>query len=143
MLCSNMLKLSFLGVNGNIKYRNPYPLFLPRARGSHVLGIDGNDYVDYVLSYGALILGHGHHVGKIALLNVLNSVGTTLFGNPAPLELEYAMIPLNIFKKGGKLRFTNSVLKAALHSSGLAMGKTGRCKISKFDGQYHEQIHFC
>ncbi|MEM0134065.1 MAG: aspartate aminotransferase family protein [Thermoplasmatales archaeon] len=125
------------GVNGNIKYRDPYPLFLSRARGSHIWDIDGNDYVDYVLSYGALILGHGHHVVKNALLNVSDSLGTTLFGNPAPQEFEYAKILLDIFKKGGKLRFTNSGLEATLLSSRLAMAKTGRRKIAKFDGHYH------
>ncbi len=125
------------GVNGNIKFRNPYPVFLSHANGSHLWDIDGNEYVDYVLSYGALILGHGHPVIREALERIIDSYGTTLFGNPSPQEAEFAEILLDRYMKGGKLRFTNSGLEATLLANRLAMAKTGKRKIAKFDGHYH------
>jgi glutamate-1-semialdehyde 2,1-aminomutase len=125
------------GVNGNIKFREPYPLFLSRASGSHVWDVDGNEYVDYVLSYGALILGHGHPAVLKALRNISDSFGTTLFGNPTPQESEFAEILLRIFMKDGMLRFTTSGLEATLLANRLGMAKSGKRKIAKFDGHYH------
>lgn len=125
------------GVNGNIKFREPYPVFLARAQGSHLWDVDGNKYVDYVLSYGALVLGHGHPAIKEALGRVIESFGTTLFGNPSPLEGEFAKLLLGIYMKGGKLRFTNSGLEATLLANRLGMAKTRKRKIAKFDGHYH------
>ncbi len=125
------------GVNGNIKFREPYPVFLTRARGSHLWDIDGNEYVDYVLSYGALILGHGHPVIKEALNGAIDSFGTTLFGNPSPLETEFAEILLDRYMKGGKVRFTNSGLEATLLANRLGIAMSGKRKIAKFDGHYH------
>ena len=50
------------GVMAGIKYFEPYPIFMKRAQGSHIWDVDGNEYVDYLMSYGAVVLGHGHPV---------------------------------------------------------------------------------
>ncbi len=125
------------GVNGNIKFRDPYPLFLSRANGSHIWDVDGNEYVDYILAYGALILGHGHPAIVKAIKDVIDSYGTILFGNPTTLEVEFAELLLKIFKKEGKLRFTNSGMEATLLATRLAMASTKKRNIAKFDGHYH------
>ncbi|MEM3192595.1 MAG: aspartate aminotransferase family protein [Candidatus Parvarchaeota archaeon] len=125
------------GVNGKIKYREPYPLFLSRASGSHVWDADDNEYIDYNLSYGALILGHGHPIVKETIIKVLETTGTTLFGNPNKLEIELAELLLGIYMKDGYARFTNSGLEATLLAIRLARAFTKKSKIGKFDGHYH------
>lgn len=125
------------GVSGDVKYRNPYPVFLKRASGSHIFDVDNNEYIDYNLSYGALILGHGHSAVKNAISDTLSSVGTILFGNPSVDEIEYGEILINTFMKHGEIRFTNSGMEATTLAVRLAMAFTGRRKIAKFDGHYH------
>jgi len=125
------------GVNGDIKFRDPYPLFFSKAHGSYIWDVDNNKYIDYVLSYGALVLGHGHPVIKKAILDTLNNTGTILFGNPSPLEIEFAELLLSKYMKGGLIRFTNSGLEATLLAIRLAKAFTRREKIGKFAGHYH------
>jgi glutamate-1-semialdehyde 2,1-aminomutase len=125
------------GVNGDIKYWEPYPIFLSSANGSRVKDVDGNEYIDYVLSYGALILGHGHRVIRDAISELVESYGTTLFGNPSPLEVEFGQLLLDTYMKDGRVRFTNSGLEATLLAVRLAKAFTGKTKIAKFDGHYH------
>jgi len=136
-LYKNALQVMPGGVNGNIKYREPYPLFLSKASGSHLWDIDNNEYIDYVLSYGALILGHSHPIIVKAINDLINEYGTILFGNPSKSEVEFAKLLLNIYDKKGEIRFTNSGLEATLLASRLGMAFTGKRKIAKFDGHYH------
>jgi glutamate-1-semialdehyde 2,1-aminomutase len=125
------------GVNGDIKFRDPYPLFFSKANGPYIWDIDNNKYIDYNLSYGALILGHGHPVVKRAILDTLNNTGTILFGNPSPLEVEFAELLLSIYMKDGLIRFTNSGQEATLLAIRLAKAYTEKEKVGKFDGHYH------
>lgn len=125
------------GVSGDVKYRRPYPLFLRSASGSHVFDVNGNEYIDYALSYGALILGHGHSVVKEAINQTMADAGTLLFGNPSPDEVEFGQLLLQLFMENGRIRFTNSGLESTLLAIRLAMASTGRRKIAKFDGHYH------
>ncbi len=125
------------GVNGNIKFRSPFPIFLARAKGAHIWDVDNNEYIDYVLSYGALILGHSHQVVTEALSKVVREYGTILFGNPNKAEIEFGELLLGIYNKRGKIRFTNSGLEATLLAVRLAMAYTGKRRIGKFDGHYH------
>lgn len=125
------------GVNGNIKFRAPFPHFLRKAAGSHVFDVDGNEFIDYVLSYGTLILGHGHKAIRDAISETLRDEGTILFGNPSPKEIEMAGILLNLFMKDGKIRFTNSGTESTLLAVRLSMAVTDRTKVAKFDGHYH------
>lgn len=125
------------GVSGDVKYRTPYPLFLKRASGSHIVDVDENEYIDYALSFGALILGHGHKVVSEAMSETISGAGTTLFGYPSEDEIEFGKLLLDKYMKRGKVRFTNSGLEATLLATRLGMAVTGKRKIAKFDGHYH------
>lgn len=125
------------GVSGNIKFRKPFPIFLKKAAGSHVFDIDGNEMIDYVLSYGTLILGHGHKVIRNAISETLENEGTILFGNPSPHEIELGRALTDLFMKHGKIRFTNSGTESTLLATRLAMAFTDRTGIAKFDYHYH------
>src|SRR5947199_10798901 len=74
------------GVTANVKYFDPYPIAMRRARGCRLWDLDGNEYIDYCLSFGPLILGHGHPRIVKALRAVLDSTGTTLLGRPQETE---------------------------------------------------------
>lgn len=128
------------GVMAGIKFFEPYPVFMARASGSHVRDVDGNEYVDYLMSYGALILGHGDPVTRKAVESVLESVGTTVTGTPTELELEYGAMLRDIYHRDGMMRFTNSGLEATLLAVRLARGFTGRRKVAKFEGHYHGAV---
>lgn len=125
------------GVNANIKYRNPYPIFAKHASGSLIWDVDGNEYIDYVLSYGAIVLGHGHEIVKKAIQGVLETLGTTAFGTPSEMELELGQLLLTLYNPEGQIRMTNSGLEATLLAVRLAMAFTGKPKLAKFDGHYH------
>lgn len=78
------------GVTANIKYFDPYPIVMQRGSGAYLFDIDGNEYIDYLLSYGSLMLGHGHPKVQKALADQMQVNGTHLFGTPHQLELEMA-----------------------------------------------------
>ena len=78
------------GVVANVKYFAPYPLFMQRAGGSHLWDVDGNEYIDYCLAFGPLILGHGHPAVVNAVTESFAKWGTTIFGTPDELEIQYA-----------------------------------------------------
>lgn len=131
------------GVMGGIKFFEPYPIFMKRARGAHLWDVDGNGYIDYLMSYGALILGHGAEQARKGAERVLGAIGTTVFGTPTELESEYGARLRDIYHKGGLVRFTNSGLEATLLAARLAKGHTGRRKVAKFEGHYHGAVdHF-
>jgi glutamate-1-semialdehyde 2,1-aminomutase len=128
------------GVMGGIKYFEPYPIFMNRADGSHIWDVDGNEYIDYLMSYGALILGHGERTVKSAVEATLNSFGTTVTGTPTEVELDYGATLRDIYHKDGLIRFTNSGLEATLLAVRLARGFTGKGKVAKFEGHYHGAV---
>lgn len=125
------------GVTANIKYFAPYPIFMERGSGSHLYDVDGNMYIDYLLCYGALILGHGHSGIVEAVQKQLLNNGTTVFGSPHRLEWELAGKLASHFPGMEMFRFTNSGLEATLLSIRLARAFTGKTKIAKFEGHYH------
>lgn len=128
------------GVNAGIKYFEPYPVFMKRARGSHVWDVDGNEYVDYLMSYGALILGHGARAVYDSMEEVMGSLGTTVFGTPTEAEIAYGTTLRDIYHPGGRMRFTNSGLEATTLALRLVRAHTGRRKIAKFEGHYHGAV---
>jgi glutamate-1-semialdehyde 2,1-aminomutase len=131
------------GVMAGIKFFEPYPVFMDRAKGSRVWDVDGNEYLDYLLSYGALILGHGADAVRKSMESVLDSVGTTVMGTPTALESEYGERLRDLYHLDGMIRFTNSGLEATLLAARLARGFTGRRKVAKFEGHYHGAVdHF-
>ncbi len=125
------------GVTGNVKFFPPYPVYAKRAKGSHLWDLDGNEYIDYMLCFGPLILGHGHPKVLEAVRRQLESDGTPIFGPPHELEATMAERLKRIFPFAESLRYTNSGLEATLHALRLARGYVGRPKIAKFEGHYH------
>lgn len=111
------------------------PLFIDRAEGAYLTDVDGNRYVDYVLSWGPLILGHAHP-------RVVQSVSEaaargTSYGAPSPLELELAKSIMQFMPNLEMIRFVNSGTEATMTALRLARAFTGRNKIVKFEGCYH------
>jgi glutamate-1-semialdehyde 2,1-aminomutase len=112
-----------------------HPFFVQRAQGAHVFDVDGNDYVDYVGTWGPAILGHAHPKIVAAVRNAAGQ-GTS-FGIPNPLEVRMARFICHAIPSVQKVRLCNSGTEACMSAIRLARGFTGRDKIIKFDGCYH------
>ena len=125
------------GVTGNVKFYSPYPVYAKRAQGGHLWDLDGNDYVDYMLCFGPLILGHGHPKVLEAMRKQIDRDGTVIFGPPHELEVRMAERLKRIFPFADLVRFTNSGLEATLHALRIARGLKRHVKIAKFEGAYH------
>jgi len=111
------------------------PVFIQRADGSMVYDADGNRYIDYVGSWGPMILGHRHPQVIEAIQSVL-SRGTS-FGAPTDLEIELAELVIESVPTVELVRMVNSGTEATMSAIRLARGATGRDTIIKFDGCYH------
>ena len=119
---------AFASVGGN-------PLFIKKAKGSKIIDVDGNEYVDLVLSYGPMILGHRHKsVEKAAKKALKNGYS---FGASTENEITLAKIVCDAFPGMDKVRFVNSGTEAVLSGIRLARAFTGKDKIIKFSGCYH------
>jgi len=119
---------AFASVGGN-------PLFIKKAKGTTITDVDGNDYVDYVLSYGPMILGHGHKKVQKAVAKALKNGYT--FGASTKNEIKLAKIVCDAFPGMDKIRFVSSGTEAVLSGIRLARAFTGKDKIIKFSGCYH------
>jgi len=119
---------AFRAVGGN-------PFFVNRARGSKVWDVDGNELIDYVLTWGPAILGHAHPK-IIAAVKAAAEHGTS-FGIPNPLEVTMAKLICELVPSVKKVRMTSSGTEACMSAIRLARGFTRRDKIIKFDGCYH------
>jgi glutamate-1-semialdehyde 2,1-aminomutase len=111
------------------------PLFVERGEGAYLVDVDGNRYVDYVLSWGPLILGHAHP-RVVAALDEAVRRGTS-FGAPSPLELELAHLIRDAMPSLQLVRFVSSGTEATMSALRVARAFTGRAKIVKFVGCYH------
>jgi glutamate-1-semialdehyde 2,1-aminomutase len=111
------------------------PLFIERGEGAYLVDVDGNRYVDYVLSWGPLILGHAHSSVVAALEQALRN-GTS-FGAPSPLELDLARLIRDAMPSVELVRFVSSGTEATMSALRLARAFTGRTKVVKFAGCYH------
>jgi glutamate-1-semialdehyde 2,1-aminomutase len=112
-----------------------HPFFVHQARGAHVLDVDGNDYIDYVGTWGPAILGHAHP--KIIAAVQAAAANGTSFGIPNPLEVQMARKICSMVPSVQKVRMCNSGTEATMSAIRLARGFTQRDKIIKFDGCYH------
>src|SRR5580698_3482551 len=112
-----------------------HPFFVNRASGAHVWDVDGNELIDYVLTWGPAILGHAHPK-IIAAVKAAAEHGTS-FGIPNPHELTMAKMICELVPSVQKVRMTNSGTEACMSVIRLARGFTRRDKIIKFDGCYH------
>jgi glutamate-1-semialdehyde 2,1-aminomutase len=111
------------------------PLFIEKAKGSLIYDADGNSYIDYVLSWGPMILGHAHPRVVSALKKAVGK-GTS-YGAPTALEIELAELVLKVFPSMDKIRMVNSGTEATMSAIRVARGFTNRDKIIKFEGCYH------
>ncbi|WDP88814.1 MAG: glutamate-1-semialdehyde 2,1-aminomutase [Desulfobacter sp.] len=111
------------------------PVFIEKGEGSRLYDADGNSYIDYVLSWGPLILGHRPPKVIDALKQVLET-GTS-FGAPTALETELAQLVVDMVPSVDMVRMVNSGTEATMSAIRLARGYTGRDLIVKFDGCYH------
>jgi glutamate-1-semialdehyde 2,1-aminomutase len=126
------------GVNSPVrafKSVGGHPLFIDRAEGPYVFDADGNRYVDYVLSWGPLILGHAHPQVVEALQHAV--VRGTSYGAPTTLETELAELVCEMVPSVEMVRFVNSGTEATMSALRLARAYTQRDKIIKFAGCYH------
>jgi glutamate-1-semialdehyde 2,1-aminomutase len=119
---------AFRAVGGN-------PLFIEKARGPRIYDADGNSYLDYVLSWGPMILGHAHPRVVKALKNAVEK-GTS-YGAPTLLEIQLAELVLKAYPSMDKVRMVNSGTEATMSAIRAARGFTGKDKIIKFEGCYH------
>jgi len=111
------------------------PVFIESAKGSRLIDADGNIYIDYIGSWGPMILGHSHPEVTDAIIQVLKR-GTS-FGAPVDLEVELAQMMIDAVPSMEKVRMVNSGTEAAMSAIRVARGVTGRDTIVKFDGCYH------
>ncbi|MFQ5593097.1 MAG: glutamate-1-semialdehyde 2,1-aminomutase [Anaerolineae bacterium] len=116
------------------------PLFIARGDGAYLFDVDGNRYIDYVLSYGPLILGHAPERVVVALRRQVGE-GTS-FGAPTALETELANLVIEAVPSVEMVRFVNSGTEATMTALRLARAYTGRDKIVKFAGCYHGHADF-
>ncbi len=111
------------------------PLFISKAKGSKIYDVDGNEFIDYVGSWGPMILGHNHPRVVEALKNAIDS-GTS-FGASSEIEIKLAKLVCEFVPSVEMVRMVNSGTEAAMSAVRLARGFTGRDKIIKFEGCYH------
>ena len=111
------------------------PLFIARGKGSHIWDADGNEYIDYVGSWGPLILGHAHPK-VVASVRKTAGLGTS-FGAPTELEVEMARLVTSALPSVQVVRFVNSGTEATMSALRLARAFTKRDRVLKFDGCYH------
>ena len=111
------------------------PTFIDRAKGSKIWDVDGNEYIDYIGSWGPMIMGHGHPKVVAALKKAIPK-GTS-FGAPTPLEVELAAKVKKAFPSMELIRMVSSGTEAVISAIRVARGYTRKDKILKFEGCYH------
>jgi glutamate-1-semialdehyde 2,1-aminomutase len=119
---------AFKGVGG-------FPIFIKEAKGAYLYDEDGNKYIDYINSWGPMILGHAHEPVVQAIVEKAQK-GTS-FGTPTELETKIAALAISMVPNIDKIRFVNSGTEACMSAIRLARGFTKRDKIIKFSGCYH------
>ena len=126
------------GVNSPVRAFNAVggqPLFIKRGEGAYLVDVDGNRFIDYVLSWGPLILGHAHP-RVVAAVQEAAQHGTS-YGAPSPLEMELARRVARLMPGVEMMRFVNSGTEATMSAIRVARAFTHRSKIVKFEGAYH------
>jgi glutamate-1-semialdehyde 2,1-aminomutase len=122
---------AFKNINGN-------PIFFEKASGAYLYDADGNEYIDYIGSWGPMIMGHSHpEIVKAIKTQV--ELGTS-YGAPTGLESDVAKLIKQCLPSIEKIRMVNSGTEATMTTIRLARGFTGRNKIIKFDGCYHGHV---
>ena len=111
------------------------PVFMKSAKGAYLYDADGNKYIDYIASWGPMILGHAYEPVIKAIQE--KALGSTSFGTPTELEIEMAELIISMVPNIDLIRMVSSGTEACMSAIRLARGYTGRNKIIKFEGHYH------
>ncbi len=113
----------------------PYPLFMERGEGAYLYDVDGNRYIDWMMGYGVLPLGHAHP----AVTRAIQEAAATgaHFATATPIEVEVAEMLRQVIPCAERVRLANTGTEAVMAAIRLARGYTGRPKIIKFEGHYH------
>ena len=122
------------GVSSNYRCFEPYPIYLKRGKGSKVWDVDGNEYTDYILGFGALEVGHAHPRIVEEIRNATEE--STILGFEYEKTIELAKIIRNRYNVD-MVRFSSTGTEATMHAIRIARAYTKRKKIIKFEGHYH------
>ena len=122
-------------VGHDVRHFEPVPMYVTRGQGARKWDVDGNEYVDFLLGNGALLLGHSPQAVVEAIQRAL--ADGTHFGNDHPLHVEWGEIVKQLVPSADKVRFVNSGTEATLLALRLARAFTGRNKVLRFEGHFH------
>ena len=122
-------------VGHDLRYFEPVPLYIERGSGGRKWDVDGNEYVDFLMGNGALLLGHAPDTVLQAISEVMSR--GTHFGNDHPLHIEWAELVQTLVPSADRVRFVNSGTEATLLAIRLARAFTGRTKLLRFEGHFH------
>ncbi len=124
------------GVQGEGRSANPYPLFMTRAQGSRMWDVDGNEYIDFHNSFGAVLLGHNDARINETVRRTMDEHGVS-FSAANPVEVALAERLVEMIPSAERVVFSCTGSEATYHAIRLARGYTGRERILKFEGNYH------
>jgi glutamate-1-semialdehyde 2,1-aminomutase len=128
-------KLIPSGVESNVRFFEPYPFYVKRAKGAYLWDIDGNRIIDFALGYGPMILGHNHPAVIRAVKEQVDK--GTMFGASGELALEFVNTVKKAMPSIEMFRFANSGTEATMHPLRVARAYTGKEKVAKAEGSYH------
>ncbi|MFH1905485.1 MAG: aspartate aminotransferase family protein [bacterium] len=129
-------KIFAMGVGSQVQsFARPHPLYMRHGSGSKLYDVDDKEYIDYLLNYGPLILGHCPKVLNDAIKTQLDK--GTAFGEPHPLQIEVSKLLIEIIPSFEMVNFNNTGSEAVQAALRLARAYTGREKFIKFEGHYH------
>jgi len=123
------------GVNSPVRNYSPYPQFVASAKGSTFRTVDGEEFLDYCMAYGALLDGHSQEEVVEAVQRAL--ARGWIYGQPTEMEVELAGLIKSLVPSMEMVRLVNSGTEATMHTLRVARGFTGKQKILKFEGGYH------
>lgn len=123
------------GVNSPVRAYAPYPFFTKSAHGARLVDVDGNEYIDYCMAYGALLLGHAHP-DVVEVVKAQLDHGS-LYGTPTEQEVELAELICQVVPSAEMVRLVTTGGEATMSAIRAARGYTGKKKIIKFEGCYH------
>lgn len=123
------------GVSSPVRAIKPYPFYTRKSIGSKIIDIDGNEYIDYVMGYGPLLLGHNYPAVREAVIKQLSE--GWLYGTPTELEVKLAHEIITIYASIDMVRFVSTGTEATMGALRAARGFTGKNKFIKIEGGFH------
>jgi len=123
------------GVNSPVRSYSPFPLFVASAKGSKFKTVDGEEYLDYCMAYGALLSGHANPEVIDAVEEALEK--GSIYGQPTEMEVELAELIASLMPSMEMVRLVNSGTEATMHAIRLARAFSGKKKLLKFEGGFH------